>query len=132
VDGLGVPRGVDDPDAVGMAAGDLVIALRDQALQLDPLALEPIGLAAPDPCSRSLGVDAEKDGQVGPDPAGRQVADLLDPLRTEPARHTLVGDARVAEPIADDVAALVPGRTDHLRDQLGSCGAEEQQLGEGV
>ena len=57
---------------------------------------------------RSLGVDAQQDGQVGPDPAGREVADLLDPLDAEPARHPLVGDARVAEAVADHVAALAP------------------------
>jgi hypothetical protein len=40
----------------------------------------------------------------------------------------LIGDARVAEPIADHRPPPIQRRSDHLRDQLGPCCAEEKQL----
>ena len=127
-----VAFGVDHPDPLGMAPSHLVIALGDQALQLDPLALEPVGAYGGRSVPPRPRVDAEQDRQVGPDAAGRQIADLLDALGSQPSRHPLVGDARIAEAIADHVAAGIPGRADHLRDQLGARRAEEQQLGERV
>jgi hypothetical protein len=132
VDGLAIALGVDDTDPVGVAARDLVVALRDQTLQLDALALESVRLAAPDPRRRLLGIDVEQDRQVRPDAAARQVADLLDTVDPKPAGRALIGDARVAEAVADHIAPFLPGRADHLRHQLGTRRAEEQQLGERV
>src|SRR5262249_22899190 len=76
--------------------------------------------------------DPQKHGDVGPDSARRQVADLLHPLGTEAPRHALVGDTRVAEAVADDVGAGLPGRGDHLLHQLRPSGAEQQELGQRI
>ena len=63
---------------------------------------------------------------------GGEVADLLDPLGAKPPRDTLVGDARVAEAVADHVLAALTRRADHLGDQLGAGGAEQEQLGQRI
>src|SRR5262249_14953637 len=71
-------------------------------------------------------------GEVRPDPAGGQVADLLHPVGSETARDPLVRDARVAKAVADDVLAVRPRRADHLADELGPGSAEEEQLRERI
>src|SRR5206468_2334476 len=107
MDTLLVSAGVEHPDPLRVAARDLVITLRDEPLQLDSLALEAIGLAAADPGGRHVGLDPEQDRQVRPDPTGGQIAELLDPLGPQSARHALVSDARVAEAVADHVPSAV-------------------------
>ena len=84
-----IARGVDHPHPLGVAARDLLVALGDAALQLHPLALEAVGGPAlgRDPLGRDLGVQPQQQRHVGPEPAGRQVAELLDPLGAEPPRR---------------------------------------------
>src|SRR5829696_2666464 len=132
MDGVLVALRIDHPYPLRVAAGALVLALRDQALQLDSLALEAVGLPPPDPGRRRLRAHTQQDRHVGPDPAGRLVADLLDPVGSEPPRHPLIGDARIAEPVADDVLAPLARGSDHLRDELGARGAEEEELAQRV
>ena len=76
---------VHHPHPLRVSASNLVVALGNAALQIDALLLESVGLAAADPARRPIGVDAQENRQIGPDAAGREVADLLDPLGSKPA-----------------------------------------------
>ena len=70
VDRLAVAVGVHDPDALGVPARDLVIALRDPALQLDPLAPRTdrprAGRSASRPASGSMRSRIVRSGQTPP------------------------------------------------------------------
>jgi hypothetical protein len=117
-----------------VARSNLLVALGDGLLQLQPLALEAVGGAAlgGDALGRDLGVQAQEEGEVGPDAARCDVAERLDPVGAQAPGDPLVGDARVAEAVADHVRTGFARGQDHLLDELGARGAEEEQLGQRV
>jgi hypothetical protein len=128
---VAIPVRVDHSDPLGMAARHLVLPLGDAALELDSLLHEAVGPPPADPAGGPAGVDPEQEGEVGPDPSGGEIADLLDALGAQAPSDALIGDARVAEPVTDQIATLLAGRADDLRDELSASRAEEQQLRSG-
>ena len=100
---LDVPLSVDHPDPVRVAAGEPPVGLGDRALELEPLGLEAI---VPDAARRgALRLDRQQGRDVGPQATRRELAHGDRDLDAEPARRALVRGGRVAEPVADDVAA---------------------------
>ena len=74
-------------------------------------------------------IEAQQHREVRHTAADHQRRQVLDSVDAEPARCPLVGDGRVDEPVADDVASGVAGRPNHLIDELSAGGVEQQQLG---
>ena len=125
---------VDDDDPLGLGGGDPVEGGGDPVLEGGSLRLEPVGdrrhRSDRAPARRRVaGVGPQQDGPVGHAAADGGRVQGLDKADVDAPGAALVGDGRVDEPVADDVAAGLDRRRDDPLDQLGPGGAEEHQLG---
>src|SRR5262245_56962007 len=124
--------GADQPDALGLGAENLEIALAHSPVKGQLLALEAVEPAALGAIALKPGarVEVEQQREVGHDAAGRARVELADQIGIDAAAVALVRDGGVGVPVAEHDAAAVEPRPDLLGDVLLARGHEEEDLDE--
>ena len=85
-------------------------------------------LALETPRARSLRRDGEVQRQVGLEPAAGKLVSHPYHFERHAASVALVGDRRVAEPVADDPRAGLQGGANDVADELCARGEEEEEF----
>src|SRR5206468_7449695 len=132
LDHIGRLRGADQANALGLGAQDLAIAPAHLAMARERLSLEAVEAPALRAIASEPGrrIEAEEEGEVGHDAAGRARVQLADQVGIDAASVPLIRDRRVGIPIAEHDAAPVEPRPDLLRDVLLASGHEEEDFDE--
>src|SRR5262245_38049993 len=124
--------GADQPDALGLGAENLEIALAHSPVKGQLLALEAVEPAALGAIALKPGarVEVEQQREVGHDAAGRARVELADQIGIDAAAVALVRDGGVGVPVTEHDAAAIEPRPDPLGDVLLPRGHEEEDLDE--
>jgi hypothetical protein len=102
-------------------------AVADSLVEVGILTLQIVACCAT--ASRALsGIEIKQDREIGGEGAGSALVQARDQLERQSAAVVLIGDGRVREAIADDKGAALERGSNHVRDELGSCGLEYQEF----
>ena len=126
--------GVDHPDAIRLARGQLAVSEADRFVKLERLLFHPIDPGGgADPAhhagARRLDIDIEEEGEIGPAFADRESIEVADHFLVEPARDALVNGGGIGEAIGDHDRPAIERRLDHFPNELAAARFKKQQLG---
>jgi UDP-glucose 4-epimerase len=110
--------------------GEGTVRLVDSAVELLPLAFDPVGRRAA--LERDLGVDEDEERAVGQEPTRRDEVQPEHALDAQLTRDALVGEGRVDVAVADDDLPGLEGGRDHALDELRARCGEERRLRPGA
>src|SRR5262245_45722603 len=125
-DAFGVAVSVHGNDAVGEHLGQRTVRRVDGAVELPPLALDPVRRLGA--LKRHLGIHEHEERPVWQQLAGDDEVEVEHALEAEPAGDSLVRERRVDVAIADNVLPGCERRSDDGVDELGARGGEERRL----
>src|SRR3954452_5243633 len=123
---VGRPVAVYGRDALGIHRCEGTVRLVDRAMEVLPLALDPVRRLPSLECD--FWIDHDEEGPVWQEPTGSCEVELEHALETNASRKALVGERRVDVPVADDRVSCAERRSDHTLHELGTGGCEQRGL----